>query len=122
MGSKDILEKHLESYNDVFADMINVFIFDGKAVIAENELEDINPKSFYVEDKQVREQERDISKKWIKKDIILSFLGIENQTKIDSDMPFRVIGYEGVSYEYMLANKIKPCPVVTIVLNFSMTR
>ena len=122
MGSKDILEKHLESYNDVFADMINVFIFDGKAVIAENELEDIDPKSFYVEDKQVREQERDISKKWIKKDIILSFLGIENQTKIDSDMPFRVIGYEGVSYKYMLANKIKPCPVVTIVLNFSMTR
>ena len=56
MGSKDILEKHLESYNDVFADMINVFIFDGKAVIAENELEDIDPKSFYVEDKQVREQ------------------------------------------------------------------
>lgn len=44
MGSKDILEKHLESYNDVFADMINVFIFDGKAVIAENELEDIDPK------------------------------------------------------------------------------
>lgn len=121
-NEKDILEKHLESFNDVFADMINVLIYGGKETINENDLEDINPKSYYIEDEQIREQERDISKKWKKNNIILSFLGIENQTNIDPKMPFRVIGYEGVSYKYMLANKIPPCPVVTIVLNFSMTR
>ena len=121
-STKDILEKHLESFNDVFADVINVLIYGGKKIINENDLEDINPKSYYVEDEQIREQERDISKKWTKNNIILSLLGIENQTNIDPKMPFRVIGYEGVSYKYMLANKIPPCPVVTIVLNFSMKR
>ena len=121
-NTKDILEKHLESFNDVFADVINVLIYGGKKIINENDLEDINPKSYYVEDEQIREQERDISKKWTKNNIILSLLGIENQTNIDPKMPFRVIGYEGVSYKYMLANKIPPCPVVTIVLNFSMTK
>ena len=28
-NEKDILEKHLESYNDVFVDMINVLIYGG---------------------------------------------------------------------------------------------
>ena len=122
MGSKDIMEKHLESFNDVFSDMINVFIFQGNKVIKEEDLEDINPNSYFVEDTKIREQERDISKKWVKKGMILSFLGIENQTTIDAKMPFRVIGYDGVSYKYMLANDIPPCPVITIVLNFSMKR
>ena len=65
-NEKDILEKHLESFNDVFADMINVLIYGGKETIGENDLQDINPTSYYVEDEQIREQERDISKKWKK--------------------------------------------------------
>ena len=33
MGQKDLTEKILEDYNDVFADIINGLIFDGKQVI-----------------------------------------------------------------------------------------
>ena len=40
MGEKDITEKTLEAYNDVFADIINVLLFNGKQVVKENELED----------------------------------------------------------------------------------
>ena len=29
MGKKDILEKHLESFNEVFADMVNVLLLSG---------------------------------------------------------------------------------------------
>jgi hypothetical protein len=29
MGTKDITEKALEDYNDVFADIVNVLLFDG---------------------------------------------------------------------------------------------
>ena len=29
MGEKDIAEKTLEAYNDVFADIVNVLLFDG---------------------------------------------------------------------------------------------
>ncbi|MBR1443862.1 MAG: Rpn family recombination-promoting nuclease/putative transposase [Firmicutes bacterium] len=123
MGNeKDILEKHLESYNDVFSDMMNVFIFDGNEVINEDELEDVDPNSYYVENSKTKEQERDVTKKWIKKNVIISFMGFENQTKVDNTMPLRVMSYDGASYKYMLASEIPPCPVITFVLNFSMQK
>ena len=121
-NSKDIAEKHLESFNDVFSDIINVLVFDGENVIPEDELEDINTNSMLAEDKEVREQQRDVSKKWKRNNIIISILGLENQTEIDRKMPLRVMGYDGSSYKYMLANEIEPCPVITLVLNFSNKR
>ena len=30
MPDRDITEKHLEAYNDVFADIVNVLLFDGQ--------------------------------------------------------------------------------------------
>ena len=33
MGEKDISENYLEAYNDVFADIINVLLCNGKQVI-----------------------------------------------------------------------------------------
>lgn len=38
MGEKDLSEKLLEDYNDVFSDIINVFIFQGKQSIKPEEL------------------------------------------------------------------------------------
>lgn len=32
MGEKDIIEKTLESYNDVFADIVNVLLFKGNVL------------------------------------------------------------------------------------------
>lgn len=122
MKDKDITEKHLESFNDVFSDIINVLIFDGNNVIKENELEDIHTRSYFSENAQIRDQERDIAKIWKRENVIISFYGIENQTEIDTVMPLRVIGYDGGSYRYMLANNMKPCPVITFVLNFSNKR
>ena len=40
MGQKDIAEKRLESYNDVFADIVNALLFSGEKLIAEDQLED----------------------------------------------------------------------------------
>lgn len=37
MGEKDITEKLLEDYNDVFADIVNVLLFHGKKVVQEEE-------------------------------------------------------------------------------------
>lgn len=64
MGSKDIVEKTLESYNDVFADIVNVLLFDGDEVIKENELQPAREKSMYKIDGKVYQQERDIAKFW----------------------------------------------------------
>lgn len=40
MGEKDILEKKLLMFNDVFAEFINGIMFDGKEVVKEDELTD----------------------------------------------------------------------------------
>ena len=39
MAEKDVTEKILESYNDVFADIVNVLLFGGRQVVAPDELE-----------------------------------------------------------------------------------
>lgn len=38
MGEKDLSEKILEDYNDVFADIMNVLLFDGKDVVKPDSL------------------------------------------------------------------------------------
>lgn len=43
MAEKDIVEKTLETYNDVFADIINVLLFNGEQQVKEDELEEESP-------------------------------------------------------------------------------
>ena len=50
MGQKDATEKTLESYTDVFADIVNVLLFDGKQFIALEDLRDALPRSIYKAD------------------------------------------------------------------------
>lgn len=39
MAGKDMAEKALESYNDVFADIVNTLLFNGREKVLEDELE-----------------------------------------------------------------------------------
>ena len=120
MGVKDITEKNLEELDDVFADIINVLLFKGERLVQEDELEADTTKSMFKTDGKIHEQERDVSKFWKNGEIRISILGIENQTKQDSDMPLRVISYDGASYKQQLLNEKqkKRYPVTTIVLYF----
>ena len=45
MGEKDLSERKLFEFNDVFADVVNGFIFSGREAVKEDELEDILAKS-----------------------------------------------------------------------------
>ena len=38
MGEKDVTEKILEDYNDIFADIVNVLVYDGKEVVKPEKL------------------------------------------------------------------------------------
>lgn len=120
MAEKDITEKNLEALNDVFADIVNVLLFKGERLIDENELEADITKSMFKSDGKIHEQERDVSKIWKNGEIRISILGIENQTTQDSDMPLRVISYDGASYKQQLLdkNRKKRYPVATLVLYF----
>lgn len=47
MGQKDITEKLLEDYNDVFADIVNVLLFRGNRIVKEESLKETKVKSQY---------------------------------------------------------------------------
>ena len=47
MAGKDVLEKKLLDYADVFADIWNVLVFGGRPVIAEAGLADALPRSIF---------------------------------------------------------------------------
>ncbi len=124
MGKKDITEKMLEDYNDVFADIMNVVLFHGEQTVVSRMLQEANSENWY-EDMlgDAREQRRDIAKYWKKGRIQFVLFGIENQTAIDNRMPLRVISYDGVAYMSQYKKKVKhPYPVVTIVLYFGNER
>ena len=120
MGEKDIAEKTLEAYNDVFADIVNVLLFDGKRLVQENELETNGTISQIKIDGKIHEQERDVSKIWKNGEIRISILGFENQTIPDADMPLRVMSYDGASYKQQLLDDTtkQRYPVITLVLYF----
>ena len=125
MAEQDITEKILESYDDVFADIVNGLLFDGEPVIKPEELVDQAPRAAYKADGQIREIERDVAKRWTRSDIRIACIGIENQTEPDADMPLRVIGYDGAEYRAQLLkeNRNNPrYPVVTLVLYFGHSR
>lgn len=120
MGDKDITEKLLEDYNDVFADIVNVLLFGGQRKVQEGELQNARDKSQYKDTKgKIREQERDVSKYWKKGNIRIALLGVENQMEQDYNMPLRVIGYDGAAYRSQLVRgEGKKYPVITMVLYF----
>ena len=120
MGEQDIAEKTLLSYNDVFADILNVLLFKGSQVVQTDELIDANTFSQYkAVDGDIKEQERDVSKYWNNGEICLSLFGLENQTRKDTMMPLRVMGYDGASYRAQTKKKAEELyPVITLVLYF----
>ena len=120
MGSVDITEKTLLSYNDVFADVINVLLCNGKQVVNENDLTDAQTFSQYkVVDGGIKEQDRDVAKFWNGNEVHLSMFGFENQTAQDDSMPLRVMGYDGAAYREQVHNKKSEWyPVITLVLYF----
>ena len=125
MGEKDITEKTLASYNDVFSDIVNGLLFDGRPVVDPDSLSDVTPYSIYKADGKIHEQERDVSKLLktagnTENEIRIAFFGFEHQTRYDKDMPLRVIGYDGAAYRAELSVKER-YPVITIVLYFGNT-
>ncbi len=125
MAGKDATEKILESYNDVFSDIVNVLLFQGKQVLTADELEEEAPRTYYKADGKLHEIERDVAKRWKNGNIRVACIGFENQTAADPDMPLRVIGYDGSEYRAQLLAEnpaSKRYPVVTLVLYFGYDR
>jgi hypothetical protein len=129
MRQKDISEKLLLDYNDIFSDIVNTLLLDGKETVDENSLVPaIKRSQFKADTGMLHEVERDTAKVWKKGNLELVLIGIENQTEPEKYFPLRAIAYDGVSYRSQLisineakkkkSKPIKPYPVLTVVLYF----
>ena len=119
MNGKDITQKMLERYNDVFADIVNVLLFNGKKIVDEDALIDTPVDSTLKIDGEIHSQDRDVAKYWKNSQINIALFGLENQTVPDKLMPMRVIGYDGAEYKKQVLEKNrykKKYPVITLVL------
>lgn len=119
MQEKDITQKMLERYNDVFSDIVNVLLFNGNKVVMEESLLDTETDSILKIDGRVRFQDRDVAKYWNSNQINIALFGLENQTNPDRLMPLRVIGYDGLGYTRQARTEFRDkdkYPVITLVL------
>ena len=121
MGQKDLREKLLEDYEDVFSDIFNGLVF-GDNVIKPQYLKPSATESVYKAEKgKYRGQLRDILKEY-RDDCLLEIgsLGIENQSTIDDYISVRIMGYDYTKYRSQVdREKLPILPVITIVLNFN---
>ena len=125
MNGKDITQKMLERYNDVFADIVNVLLFNGKRIVDEDALIDTPVDSALKLDGEIHSQDRDVAKYWKNSQINIALFGLENQTVPDKLMPMRVIGYDGAEYKKQVLEENrykKKYPVITLVLYMGYDR
>ena len=125
MGEKDITEKTLASYNDVFSDIVNGLLFDGRPVVDPDALSDAAPYLMHKADGKIHEQERmsgvfENSREYGTRNSNCFSWIFEHQTRYDKDMLLRVICYDGAAYRAELSSKDR-YPVITIVLYFGNT-
>ena len=141
MGAKDLAEKNLLQYKDVFSDIVNVNLFGGRCYVSAEELSrepgELITKA--VSDDKLCQLQMDVPMK-CKKDNINFFLCLENQSDKNNVMPVRDMGYQHAKYMEQikeakesnrktgnyptpmtkeLNDSQKLSPVITLVLNYS---
>lgn len=129
-GTNDAIEKKWLWNNEMFADVCNVLLFDGKKVVQPGRLEPAEVLSYYGSSSrdQLFVQERDVAKVVTLADdrkVRVAFFGIENQSVPALDMAIRVMGYDAASLCQQILDRkaggssVRYHAVKTIVLNYS---
>jgi len=122
MGQKDLAQKHLESYPDVGADIINALLYGGREIVREEELLPAPTESVYSTDgKILRNQFQDVSMYVRQNGHTQTQYILENQTNPDRRHVMRKSGYTGAIYRSQYEGK-DLYPVVGIVLYWGLKR
>ena len=141
LGAKDLAEKNLLQYKDVFSDIVNVNLFGGRCYVSAEELSrepgELITKA--VSDDKLWQLQMDVPMK-CKKNNRSFFLCLENQSDKNNVMPVRDMGYQHAKYMEQikevkesnrktgnypnpmtkeLNDSQKLSPVITLVLNYS---
>lgn len=116
MGQKDLASKKLERRPEVYADIINALLYEGKQILEPQNLYPASVESIYErEDGALRNQYNDVSKYEIHHGKIRLRYTLENQTKPDYKMLLRKAGYEGAIYREQY-DETDTYPLITLVL------
>lgn len=97
MGQKDLTQNDYLNDKVRFADMCNGILFQGKDIIRPEELQELGEDIVYLEEKRRRKVIPDKVRLW--RGLYLAVISVENQTKVDYRMVFRMMKEEAVSYE-----------------------
>ena len=120
MAEKDITEKLLTDIDEVFADIYNNLCFKGENIIKPDDLSNASVTTAFISNDVTRGLISDVSKIYKNSNLTLALLNIENQSTEDSDMPFRIIGYEGAKYNsQLISGSDARYAIATLVLNFN---
>jgi len=120
----DILEKELEEYPDVFADIVNAFVYKGEKVVNEMNLIPVPQETRYRDAAgKLKRQTEDIGKYEKADGKARALFLLANQSTIDSRMILRKCGYTGGYYRGQYNGQVKDiCPVLELVLYWGRKR
>lgn len=125
---KDLAARNYFSHEDVFADLFNVFLYQGEEVIKPGSLIPLDVSEIYKKGDRLIERRRDVVKMLaVKSDGKRTYmiLGLECQSKEDWRMAIRMMMYDAMRYDEQLQNKSsrkEMRPVISVVINLSGKR
>lgn len=121
MGQKDLAAKQFERSPEVFADIINAFIFEGEQIVFPEDLQSAPTESLYpAVNGALRNQYNDVSKYEMKNGRIATQYTLENQSGPDYRILLRKAGYEGAIYRQQYGGR-DIYPAITLVLYWGDT-
>lgn len=99
MGDKDRSEKLFVACRDVFAELVNVLVYQGEKALTEERMFPGPTESIYLgKDAELAGQFQDYSMYEVVRGEILALYTVENQSRVDRQMVLRHAGYEGAAY------------------------
>lgn len=105
---KDLSEKNLVANAEVFADISNVNLYDGRCVIQPEDLE-LLPQEMIYKDTEGKNAKvmADVRMRWRKNGSVIVVIQIENQSQISNIMPIRDLGYIFNNYNEQIKEIIR---------------
>lgn len=124
MGQKDLTQKDLESYPDVFADTINSLLYEGKQVLLPQDLQPAPTETLYHGTGNfLRNQFHDVSQYVVQDGRVKAQYTLENESNASGKMILRRAGYEGAVYRNQYEKQTKDIfPIISSVLHWGKRR
>ena len=121
MKKQDKAEKMFVACADVFVELVNVLVYEGKEILTEEAMLPGPTESIYEgNDGEAHNQFRDYSMYEMTGGKVHALYNLENQSSVDSRMPLRCAGYDGAAYrsQYKSGDGQGIYPVISMVLNW----